>query len=825
MPIFKKNDSAEEQEQETQESSPVIPHELPILPLKGVVVYPLTVLPLNVGQARSLRLVDDAVKEPNRIIGLVTIKNDKFEDAGPEDLYGVGTAAVIHRMLRAPDGSVRLIVQGVERIRVEEFSSVEPYLKANIILAPEKLEKNVNVEALMRNTIELFRKLVNLSQTLPEELLMAALNVEDPRQLVYMIATSLRMDMKEAQELLELDNVEDKLVRLDALLTKEVDVLELGKKIQGQAQAEMEKTQREYILREQLRQIQKELGEGSEQEAEITAYDKKITEGHLPEEAEKEARRELDRMKTMPPAAAEYHVIKTYLDWLVDLPWSIATEDNLDIPNARRILDEDHYDLKEIKERILEYLAVRKLRAERLGSEDGAENQESRTYRGSILTLVGPPGVGKTSLGQSVARALGRKFIRMSLGGMHDEAEIRGHRRTYIGAMPGRLIQSIKRAGTRNPVIMLDEVDKVGADYRGDPSSALLEVLDPAQNKTFRDHYLDVDFDLSQVIFICTANTLETISPPLRDRMEILPLSGYTDYEKTMIAKGYLIPRQLKENGLRPDEAVFDDNAIRSIIRGYTREAGVRNLEREIGRVTRKLATALAEGKQSPFEITEAKVHELLGKPRFYNEVRERTETPGVATGLAWTPVGGDILFIEATKMPGGKGFLVTGQLGDVMRESSQAAYSYVKSKSKELGIEQETIDKSDVHLHIPEGATPKDGPSAGVTMATALASLFTNRRVRDNIAMTGEITLRGRVLPVGGIKEKVLAAHRAGLDTVILPNRNERDLDDLPEEIRKDLRFILAERVEDVWDAALEPQPIKSELNGHEPELQVALN
>ncbi|MBI4675375.1 MAG: endopeptidase La [Chloroflexi bacterium] len=826
MPIFKKNKPDEEnRESDTEaESTPHIPDELAILPLKGVVVYPLTVLPLNVGQARSLRLVDDVVKEPNRLIGLVTIKTDKFEDAGPEDLYDIGTAAIIHRMLRAPDGTVRLIVQGIERIRIDGFSALEPYLKATIELAPEKIDKDVQVEALMRNTVELFRKLVSLSQTLPEELLMAALNVEDPRQLVYMIATSLRMDLKQAQELLELDDIEAKLIKLNALMTKEVDVLELGKKIQGQAQAEMEKNQREYILREQLRQIQKELGEGSEQEAEITAYDKKIAEAHMPEEAEKEARRELDRMKTMPPAAAEYHVIKSYLDWLVDLPWNIVTEDNLDIPNARRILDEDHYDLKEIKERILEYLAVRKLRAERLRSDerDGA-SQEARTYRGSILTLVGPPGVGKTSLGQSVARALGRKFIRMSLGGMHDEAEIRGHRRTYIGAMPGRLIQSIKRAGTKNPVVMLDEVDKVGADYRGDPSSALLEVLDPAQNKTFRDHYLDVDFDLSQVIFICTANTLETISPPLRDRMEILQLSGYTDYEKIQIAKGYLIPRQLKENGLALDEATFQDQATRTIIRDYTREAGVRNLEREVGRVTRKLATKITEGETGPFEVTPETVRKLLGKPRFYNEVRERTETPGVATGLAWTPVGGDILFIEATRMPGGKGFLVTGQLGDVMRESSQAAFSYVRSKSSELGISPEAIEKSDVHLHIPEGATPKDGPSAGVAMATALASLFTNRRVKDNIAMTGEITLRGRVLPVGGIKEKVLAAHRAGLDTVILPNRNERDLDDLPEEIRKDLTFVLAERVEDVWNAALEPKPTLAEMNGHERELPMS--
>ncbi len=815
MPIFKKNEPEPKDQETVNENTPVIPEELPILPLKGVVVYPLTVLPLNVGQARSLRLVDDVVKEPNRLIGLVTIKTDKFEDAGPDDLHEIGTAAIIHRMLRAPDGTVRLIVQGVERIRVKEFSALEPYLKAKIELAPEAINKDVQVEALMRNTVELFRKLVNLSQTLPEEMLMAALNVEDPRQLAYMIATSLRIDLQDAQELLELDDIQAKLVKLDALLTKEVDVLELGKKISGQAQAEIEKNQREYILREQMKQIQKELGEGSEQEAEIKEYEKKIAEAGMSAEAEKEARRELERMKTMPPAAAEYHVIKTYLDWLVDLPWNKTTQDNLDIPNARRILDEDHYDLQEIKARILEYLAVRKLRAER-----GGDTAEAHTYRGSILTLVGPPGVGKTSLGQSVARALGRKFIRMSLGGMHDEAEIRGHRRTYIGAMPGRLMQSIKRAETKNPVIMLDEVDKVGADFRGDPSSALLEVLDPAQNKTFRDHYLDVDFDLSQVIFICTANTLETISGPLRDRMEILMLSGYTDYEKTQIAKGYLVPRQMTENGLEAGEATFDDQALYAIIRDYTREAGVRNLEREIGRVVRKLATKIAEGEATPFHVTPALVGQLLGKARFYNEVRERTETPGVATGLAWTPVGGDILFIEATRMPGGKGFLVTGQLGDVMRESAQAAYSYVRSKSADLGIDPEIIEKSDVHLHVPEGATRKDGPSAGVAMATALASLFTNRRVKDNIAMTGEITLRGRVLPVGGIKEKVLAAHRAGLDTVILPNRNERDLEELPDEIRNDMRFILAEHVQEVWNAALEPKATMPELNGHERDL-----
>lgn len=825
MAIFKKQAKGEE-ELNTEEvqvgesTNPPIPSELPILPLRGTVVYPLTVLPLNVGQARSLRLVDEVATSPSRLVGLVTIKNDKFEDAGPEDTYEVGTVAVIHRMLRAPDGTVRLIVQGLERIRVKEFTSQEPYLKARIEPIPEKVEKSVEVEALMRNTTDLFRRLVSLAQHLPEEILMAALNVEDPRQLAYMIATSLRIDIADAQGLLELDDIASKLIKLDALMTKELEVLELGKKIQGQAQAEMEKSQREYILREQLKQIQKELGEGNEQEQEVKEYEDKIAKAKMPEEAEKEARRELDRMKAMPPAAAEFSVIKTYLDWLVDLPWSIETPDNLDIPRARQILDEDHYDLKEIKERILEYLAVRKLRHER-----AADSEEAKTYRGSILCFVGPPGVGKTSLGQSIARALGRKFIRMSLGGMHDEAEIRGHRRTYIGALPGRIIQSIRRAGSKNPVIMLDEVDKIGQDFRGDPSSALLEVLDPAQNKTFRDHYLDVDYDLSQVIFICTANQLDTISPPLRDRMEILQLSGYTELEKLHIAKGYLIPRQVKENGLKVEEVSFDDDAIRAIARDYTREAGVRNLEREIGRVARRIATRLAEGQSPPFDITGDKVRDLLGKPRFYYEVAERTVTPGVATGLVWTPVGGDIVFIEATRMPGQKGFVMTGMLGDVMRESAQAALSYVRSKTKDLGVDDKFFERSDIHLHVPEGATPKDGPSAGVTMATAIASLLTGRRVRDDVAMTGEITLRGRVLPIGGLKEKVLAAHRAGLKTVILPARNEKDLDDLPDEVRKEMHFVPADTVMDVFEAALEPAPAaaQEEEKSHEPELTPA--
>ena len=807
-----KKETEPEEEKKEQENSPSIPSELPVLPLRGTVVYPLTVIPLNVGQPRSIRLVDEAATSSSRLIALVTMKDEKIEEAGPDDVYTVGTVAIIHRLLRAPDNTVRLIVQGIERIRIKEFTTVEPYLKAQIQVLPDIIEKNVQEEALMRNTIDLFRRLVSLAPHLPEELLMAALNVEDPRQLAYMIATSIRMELKDSQELLEFDKVADKLTKLDALITKELEVLELGKKIQSQAQGELEKTQREYILREQMKQIKKELGEEDEQAVETKDYEKKIAEAKMSPEAEKEAKRELDRMRQMPPAAAEYHVIKTYLDWLVELPWSKTTEDDLDIARARKILDEDHYDLKDVKERILEYLAVRKLRLERGGDE------EMQTYKGSILCFAGPPGVGKTSLGQSIARALGRKFIRMSLGGMHDEAEIRGHRRTYIGALPGRILQSLKRAESRNPVMMLDEVDKVGADFRGDPSSALLEVLDPAQNKTFRDHYLDVDFDLSQVIFICTANQLEPIQPALRDRMEILQLSGYTEEEKLNIAKGYLVPRQVKENGLKPEEIKFEDDAIRQIARDYTREAGVRSLERVIGSVCRKVATHIAEGKELPVLINPAKVSELLGKPRFYGEVAERTSIPGVSTGLVWTPVGGDIIFIEATRMPGSKGFITTGQLGDVMKESALAALSYVRSKAKDLGIDSKAFEQSDIHLHVPEGATPKDGPSAGVTMATALASLMTNRLVRNNVAMTGEITLRGRVLPVGGIKEKVIAAHRAGIKTIILPRRNEKDLDELPDDVRKGLTFVFADYVTDVFNAALCPAPVKLPAgNGHE--------
>jgi ATP-dependent Lon protease len=670
------------------------------------------------------------------------------------------------------------------------------------------------MEALRRRVVELFSRSVELSPGVPDELAAMAASIEDPRQLVYAVATYIRIELADAQQVLELDDVVDKLRKIADLLSHELEVLELGKKIQGEAQTEMNKIQREFYLREQLKAIQKELGEHDEQQMEVEEFREKIEEAGMPEEALKEARRELDRLSKLPTAAAEYGVIRTYLDWMTSLPWQKSTPDNLDVPHARVVLDEDHYDLKDIKERILEYLAVRKRKSER-AKEEAEQKQEGeppddktdhirREREGVILCFVGPPGVGKTSLGQSIARAMGRKFIRQSLGGVRDEAEIRGFRRTYIGSMPGRVIQALRRIETRNPVFMLDEVDKLGMDFRGDPASALLEVLDPEQNREFRDHYLDVPFDLSQVMFICTANQLEPIPGPLRDRMEVIQLSGYTEGEKLNIAKGYLIPRQLKENGLRTQEVTFTDEALLRIVRDYTREAGVRNLEREIGRACRKVVTRIAEGKVTSVTLQDQDVVEFLGKPHYYGEIKERTEIPGVATGLVWTPVGGDIVFIEATKMPGGKGFQLTGQLGDVMRESAQAALSYVRNKARDLDIDERFFDRTDIHLHVPGGAVPKDGPSAGVTMATAIASLLTGRLVRDDVAMTGEITLRGQVLPIGGLKEKVLAAHRVGIKTVIIPKRNEKDLDDVPEEVRTSMRFVLADCVEQVFEAAL---------------------
>ncbi len=791
-----------------------IPNELPILPLRGLVVYPQTAVPLTIGQPRSVRLVDDAMAS-DKLIGLVTSKNPELENPGPDDLYEIGTVAVIHRMFRAPDGTIRLLVQGISRFKLSEFIHQEPYLRAHIELAPEIVEEGLEIEALARNARDQFTHIAEMIPSFPRELVTSISAIDDPLQIVYTIANFQRMDLAEAQALLEIDSVTEKLHRLVGILARESEVLELGQKIQNEARSEIEKMQHEYFLREQLKAIQRELGEGDEQAADIEEFRKRIEEAHMPEEAEKQARRELDRLSRLPTAAAEYGVIRTYLDWLVSIPWSGNTTDNLDISHAREILEQDHYGLQDVKERILEYLAVRKLRLER--KEELHAEVETDFIRhereGVILCFIGPPGVGKTSLGQSIARSLGRKFIRLSLGGIHDEAEIRGHRRTYIGAMPGRIVQSLKRVGSLNPVFMLDEIDKLSSDFRGDPASALLEVLDPEQNSEFRDNYIEVPVNLSQVMFITTANQFETIPGPLLDRMEVIRISGYTENEKIQIAKHYLIPRQLKENGLLPDEIKFSDDAIQTIIRSYTREAGVRSLEREIGGVSRKLATQLTEKNEIDPEVDGQDVRQLLGRLRFQGneEVALRTSLPGVATGLAWTPVGGDVLFIEATRMPGSKGFAITGSLGNVMQESARAALSYTRSRAEHLGIQPDFFETTDIHLHIPAGAQPKDGPSAGVTMTTALVSLLTNRPVHSDVGMTGEITLRGQVLPIGGLKEKVLAAHRAGLKKVILPKLNEPDLEDLPEEVKKAMQFILVENIDEVLKNALEPAASKT--------------
>jgi len=810
--LNKQDDSDNESEEPDTKLEEILkyPDMLPILPLRGVVVYPQTAIPLTIGQPRSIRLIDD-VAAGDRFIGLVASRNPELENPGPGDLYSVGTIATVHRLFRAPDGTIRLLVQGLERFRLGEFIREEPYLQARVHLLPEIVESDKEVEALARSARDQFSQIAEMSPSIPRELVDSILTVEDPLQVVYTVANFQRIDLDDAQKILEIDSVKEKLRKLVSFLVRETEVLQLGQKIQNEARSEIEKVQRDYFLREQLKAIQKELGEKDEQAVEVEEFRKKIDEARMPEEADKQARRELDRLSRLPTAAAEYGVIRTYLDWLVSIPWFVGTKDNLEIEHARQILDQDHFGLEDVKERILEFLAIRKLRLERKSDKQETSGDLIRREReGVILCFVGPPGVGKTSLGQSIARAMGRKFIRISLGGMRDEAEIRGHRRTYIGAMPGRILQALRRANSRNPVFMMDEIDKLVFDYHGDPASALLEVLDPEQNAEFRDHYLEVSYDLSQVMFITTANQLETIPGPLRDRMEIISISGYTEGEKVAIAKGYLVPRQIRENGLRTREAKFSDEALRTIISLYTREAGVRNLERKIGTICRKIGTQIAEGKKKSTAVSVKVAKELLGNPIFLGpeEINSRTAIPGVAAGLAWTPYGGDVLFIEATRMPGGKGFQVTGSVGNVMQESARAALSYVRSRAEEIGLLPDFYDKTDIHMHIPAGAQPKDGPSAGVTMATALVSLISGRRVKKGVGMTGEITLRGQVLPVGGIKEKMLAAHRNGLNTVILPKRNEPDLDDVPEEVRKTMTFIFAETVDDVLENALTAKP-----------------
>ncbi|MBK6794153.1 MAG: endopeptidase La [Anaerolineales bacterium] len=805
--LQKKDDGSSEPQSENSGDKTPLPDTLPILPLRGVVVYPNTAVPLTVGQARSIKLVDDVVAG-DKLVGLVAALDPEKETPGPNELYRVGTIATVHRLLRAPDGTVRLLVQGMERFRLGEFVEEEPYLKAKIIRAPESDEKNLETDALARNARDQFQAITQMIPSFPEELASSILSLEDPLQTVYTIANFQRIELKDAQEILQIDSVYDKLKKLIGLLVREAEVLTIGQKIQNEARGEIEKVQRDYYLREQMKAIQRELGERDEQSEEIDEFRKKIEEAKMPEEADKQAKRELDRLSRLPSAAAEYGVIRTYLDTMVALPWSAGTQDNLDIAHARQVLNQDHFGLEDVKDRILEFLAIRKLRLDRANDKKEESTDLIRREReGVILCFVGPPGVGKTSLGQSIARAMGRKFIRVSLGGVRDEAEIRGHRRTYIGAMPGRILQSLRRIGTKNPVFMLDEVDKLTNDFHGDPSSALLEVLDPEQNGEFRDNYLEVAYDLSQVFFIATANTLEYIPGPLRDRMEMIYLSGYTETEKMQIARGYLIPRQIRENSLRKNEVAFNDEALKMIIRRYTREAGVRNLERKIGAVCRKVGTHIAEGKKKKYSINPKVVEDFLDNPIYLGpeELNKRTSIPGVVPGLAWTSFGGDILLVEATSMPGGRGFQITGSIGNVMQESARAALSYVRSRSNSLGIPHEYFDKHDIHMHVPAGSQPKDGPSAGVTMATSLVSLISGRKVSPQVGMTGEITLRGQVLPIGGVKEKVLAAHRSGLTTVILPKQNENDLDDVPDEIRNSMKFVFAETVEDVFKAALE--------------------
>ncbi|OIP99777.1 endopeptidase La [Candidatus Wirthbacteria bacterium CG2_30_54_11] len=782
-----KSKITENLEQFTSNEIQEIPEELSIIPLKDSVVFPLTVSPIKIEKKESIEAIEQAMGK-NKIIGVVAFREGSKEHK-PENLYGIGTAVLIHKMLKIPNQGLVLIVQGLEKIRIQQLVQTEPFWRAKVEILPEETPKTEQSEALMRNALAQIQKLISLVPYLPEELQVAASEVDDPLKLAYLIASLIRMKLGEKQEILELPDHVSKLKKSVSIMNREVELLELGSKIQSDVQGELDKSKKEYFLRQQLRAIQKELGEDDDGQAEIEELTQKIEAAKLPAEVSEEAQKELKRLKRMPPSASEYHVIRTYLDWLIEIPWSVQTEDNLDLKQARTILDDDHYDLKKIKDRIVEYLAVRKLKND---------------MKGPILCLIGPPGVGKTSLGKSIARALGRKFIRQSLGGMHDEAEIRGHRKTYIGAMPGKIIQSLKRAGTNNPVFMLDEIDKIGQDFRGDPSSALLEVLDPEQNNTFMDHYLGLNFDLSKVLFIATGNSADTIQKPLLDRMEVLYLSGYSLEEKMHIAQKYLVPKQIREHGLDAAKVTFSEDSLKKLIGAYTRESGVRNLEREIANVCRKIATRVATGNKHAIAITPARIEKFLGQEKVTPEVAQRTSKAGVATGLAWTPSGGEILFIEATKMPGEKGLMLTGQLGEVMQESAKTALSLIRSRAAALKIDPDFFKKMDLHLHVPAGAIPKDGPSAGITMATALTSLLLDRPVNKDIAMTGEITLSGLVLPIGGLKEKTLAAKRAGITTLIVPKRNKKDIDEIDKELLKGLRFIFVDTIEEVLKHAL---------------------
>jgi ATP-dependent Lon protease len=759
-----------------------------ILPLQEAVLFPHTVIPLAVVKKSGIQLVEEALRE-GKPIGLTVLRDREIEDPGPEDVQRIGTIGVIQKMLKVPDGTLRCIVAGQQVFRIEQFTQVAPYMVAAYTELPDSTIENEELVAMQRNLAGLFQKLLSYLPQAPREMEMEVANITDPVVLTYFVASTMRLETADRQALLEERDTAKRMRKLTMLLTKELEVVELGHKIQSDIQREMEKNQREFYLRQQLRAIQEELGEVDPQQAENNELRGKIDGASMPADVKKAADRELDRLSKVPQASPEYSVIRTYLDWLVTLPWKEETPDHIEIATARAVLDEDHYDLEKIKDRIVEYLAVGKLK---------------KKLTGPILCFVGPPGVGKTSLGQSIARAMGRKFVRLSVGGVRDEAEIRGHRRTYIGAMPGTIVRAIRDAGTRNPVLMIDEIDKVGADFRGDPQSALLEVLDPEQNNNFRDHYLDLPFDLSQVLFICTANALDTISPPLRDRMEIITLSGYTELEKLQIAKRYLLKKQRKNNGVRDSQAQISDQAIRAIINDYTREAGVRNLEREIGTVFRKIARKIAENARYKARVKPESLVEYLGRPRFFNEVRKRVASIGVATGMAWTPVGGDILFIETQSMPGTGKLVLTGQLGDVMKESAQAAVSFLRSRSAELGLPDDYFSKHDIHIHLPAGATPKDGPSAGIALATSITSMLTGIKVDANLAMTGEITLTGQVLPIGGLKEKVLGAKRSGITKILLPRRNEMDLDDIPKEVRETMTFVPVDELSEVLHHAL---------------------
>ncbi len=764
--------------------------ELPLLAIRATIVFPVLAFPINVGRPKSLRSVEE-VMEGDRLLGIVAQKEAKIEDPTPDDLFRFGTAVKIVKTVKLQGNKLNVIIQGVSRIRILEITRTEPYLAARVEVVEDVVEESVELEALTHHLRELAQRVIELSPQTPSEAGFLIRSIDNPSILCDVMAFNLGIGFREKQELLETIDVRQRLERVIALLTKELQVLELSNKIQTEVKGEMEKAQREYFLREQLKAVQKELGEGDERNEEVEELNRAISKARMPPEVEKVARKELKRMSKMSPGAAEYTVSRTYLDWLIEMPWSVSTDDNIDLDEAERILDEDHYDLKKVKKRIVEYLAVHKLK---------------RDLKGPIICLVGPPGVGKTSLGKSIARTLGRKFVRVSLGGVRDEAEIRGHRRTYIGSLPGKIIKGIKKAGTNNPVFILDEIDKLGMDYRGDPSSALLEVLDPEQNDTFVDHYLDVPFDLSRVLFIATANVLDTIPPALQDRMEVLDIPGYTEDEKIKIAQKFLIPEQLEAHGLEDRHCAIGEDAIQKIIGSYTREAGVRNLKREIAALCRYVAKEVARGRTDKVYIDAEKVQEILGPVKYFQETAERTAVPGVATGLAWTPSGGDILFVEATRMKGKGRLILTGQLGDVMKESAQAALSYVQSRAAELGIDENVFEESNIHVHVPSGSIPKDGPSAGVTIMVALVSLFTGRLVRSNVAMTGEITLRGNVLAVGGIKEKVLAAVRAGTTEIILPEKNKKDLVEVPKEIMDELKCHFVARMEEVIDLALEP-------------------